>query len=65
MQVESSIYIILAMFWPGRMSGRPVGAMFSTVEASFAQVIHISVHKTEAKLVDNWVAGMAPDQLHF
>ena len=44
------------MFWPGRMSGRPIGAAFSTVEASFAQVIHISVHKTEAKLVDNRVA---------
>jgi hypothetical protein len=53
------------MFLPGRMSGRSVEAVFSTVEASFAQVIHIVVHKTEAKLVDNRVAGRAPDQLHF
>ena len=53
------------MFWPGRMSGRPVWAVFSTVEMSFTQVMHISVHKTEAKLVDNRVAGMVPDQLHF
>ena len=47
------------------MSGRPVRVVFSTVEMSFAQIMHIFVHKTEAKLVDNWVAGMAPDQLHF
>ena len=47
------------------MSGRSVGTVFSTVEASFAQVMHISVHKTEAKLVDNRVAGRASDQLHF
>jgi hypothetical protein len=53
------------MFWPGRMSGRPIGAAFSTVETSLAQVMHIIVHKTEAKLVDNRVAGMALDQLHF
>jgi hypothetical protein len=55
----------LVMFWRGRMSGRPVGTVFSTVETSFAQVMHISVHKIEAKLVDNRVAGMALDQLHF
>jgi len=53
------------MFWSGRMSGRLVGAAFSTVETSLAQVMHIAVHKTEAKLVDNRVAGMALDQLHF
>jgi hypothetical protein len=47
------------------MSACQVGTMFSTVEASFAQVIHISVHKTAAKLVDNWVADMVFDQLHF
>jgi hypothetical protein len=47
------------------MSGRVVGAMFSTVEASFAQVMHRSVHKTKARLVDNRVADVALDQLHL
>jgi hypothetical protein len=39
-------------------------AVFSTEGASFAQVVHISVHKTARKLVDNWVADLVPGQLH-
>jgi hypothetical protein len=47
------------------MSGRVVGAMFPIVETRFAQVMRISIHKIEAKLVDNQVADAVPGQLHF
>lgn len=39
-------------------------AVFSTGEASFTQLVHITVHKIGSKLVDNWVADLALGQLH-
>jgi hypothetical protein len=41
------------------------GTELSTIWAGFPQIIHSSLHHFASKVVDNWVANLGCNQVHF